>query len=63
MSEDQGIVVPNKEESRFSELDDLQKEIDKRIRDNQRFLEKFMDDDFEEEESGEEEDGEEFEEL
>jgi hypothetical protein len=63
VSEDQDIV-PETEGNRFSELEDLQKEIDKRLRDNRRFLEKFMDDAFEEEEeSEEEEDGEEFEEL
>jgi hypothetical protein len=63
VSEDQDIV-PEPEGNRFPELEDLQKEIDKRLRDNRRFLEKFMDDAFEEEEeSEEEEDGDEFEEL
>lgn len=47
---------------RFGDLEALQQEVEKRIRDNQRFLERFMDDDFDEEEGPEE--GEEiFEEL
>jgi hypothetical protein len=43
----------------FADLDQLQQEIEKRIRDNNRFLEKFLDDDFMDEEEGEneEEDG------
>lgn len=50
--------------SRFPELDELQREIERRIRDNQRFLAGFMDDDFGAEEEGDN-DGEEedFEEL
>jgi hypothetical protein len=52
------------EKSPFADLDELQQEIDKRIRDNKRFLEKFLDDDFmEEEEGGAEDESEEFEEL
>ena len=49
--------------SRFPELDELQREIARRIRDNQRFLEGFMSDDFEEEESGDGPETEDFEEL
>lgn len=50
--------------SRFPELEDLQREIDRRIRDNRRFLEKFLDDDFAEEgEEGDADGEEEFEEL
>jgi hypothetical protein len=46
----------------FQDLEILQQEVEKRIRDNQRFLERFMDDEFDEEEDPEE--GEEiFEEL
>ena len=46
----------------FQDLEILQQEVEKRIRDNQRFLERFMDDDFDEEDDPEE--GEEvFEEL
>ncbi|MBE0597101.1 MAG: hypothetical protein IH614_07520 [Desulfuromonadales bacterium] len=47
--------------SRFPDLEELQQEIERRIRDNQKFLERFLDEAFveEEEEAGEEEDGEE----
>jgi hypothetical protein len=39
--------------SRFSELDELQREIAQRIKDNQRFLEGFLADDYaDEDESG-----------
>ena len=61
-----GTEAPTEAEgSRFPELDELQREVTRRIRDNQRFLERFMDDDFEEEPAAEEEppDEEEFEEL
>jgi hypothetical protein len=53
------------EKSPFPDLDELQQEIEKRIRDNKRFLEKFQDDDFTDEEDGgiEEEGIGEFEEL
>ncbi len=37
---------------RFPELEEMQREIEKRIRDNRRFLETFMEDDFSEERSG-----------
>lgn len=63
MSEDPKGVEP--ERSPFADLDEMQQEIAKRIRDNQRFLEKFLDDDFldsEEEQEAEEKNGE-FEEL
>jgi len=51
--------------SRFPELDELQRDIERRLRDNQRFLERFLDDDFEDESEDQEEgdEGEEFEEL
>ncbi len=50
--------------SRFPELDELQREIERRIRDNQRFLAGFMDDDFVAEDEGEDDDTEgDFEEL
>jgi hypothetical protein len=50
--------------SRFPELDELQREIERRIRDNQRFLAVFMDDDFVAEEEGNDEAAEDdFEEL
>ena len=50
--------------SRFPELDALQREIERRIRDNRRFLDGFMKDDFvAEEEPGDEPGDEDFEEL
>jgi Mn-dependent DtxR family transcriptional regulator len=53
------------EKSPFADLDEMQQEIAKRIRDNQRFLEKFLDDDFldDDGEGTEEESGEQEEEL
>ncbi len=36
-------------ETRFPELAEIQREVELRIRDNQRFLERFLDDDFVEE--------------
>ena len=54
--------TPPVEKSRFSELDELQREIAQRIKDNQRFLEGFLSDDYEDEdESGD--DDTDFEEL
>lgn len=49
----------------LADLEDLQREVEKRIRDNHRFLERFMDDDFPEEEEDNDggEEGEDFEEL
>ena len=47
----------------FDDLEALQQEVEKRIRDNQRFLERFMDDDFDEEEGPEDGEEEVFEEL
>jgi len=58
------------EESRFPELDELQAEIQKRIHDNERFLERFLDENHQDEDEideGEIDEGEEdegsFEEL
>lgn len=47
---------PAVESSRFSELEELQREIALRIKDNQRFLAGFLNDDYidEEEEDGDE---------
>ena len=42
--------------SRFSELDELQREIAQRIKDNQRFLEGFLADDYDDEEEAEDDD-------
>lgn len=36
-------------EKRLNELDELQQQVAKRLRDNQRFLERFMDDAYEDE--------------
>ncbi len=50
--------------SKFPEMDELQGEIDRRIRDNQKFLDHFMDNDYVEEDDGDDDDDEEiFEEL
>ncbi len=52
---------------RLSEMELLQREVERRLRDNQKFLERFLDEDYEEDgedSDGEEgEDGEVFEEL
>ena len=48
--------------SRFPEMDELQSDINRRIRDNQKFLDRFMDDDFVEDDV-EDDDDEVFEEL
>lgn len=48
--------------SRFSELDELQREVAQRIKDNQRFLEGFLADDYEDEDESED-DHRDFEEL
>ena len=48
-NKDRASQTPAGEEedkSRFSELDELEAQIRKRIRDNERFLERFMDDDY-----------------
>ncbi len=53
------------ERSRYPELDEIQREVERQIRDNQRFLERILDDDFPDEEEGAEpgDGGECFEEL
>jgi len=57
------VAVPK--EGRFADLEALQQEIERRIRDNKRFLERFLDEDFKEDGEEDEEDdgGEDFEEL
>lgn len=42
----------------FDALDELRREIDRRIRDNKRFLERFMDEDFDDDDEGDEGDAE-----
>ena len=54
--------TPQVEKSRFSELDELQREIAQRIKDNQRFLEGFLADDYDDEDESED-DHPDFEEL
>ena len=55
-------ATPPAGSSRFSELDELQREIAQRIKDNQRFLEGFLADDYaDEDETGD--DDTDFEEL
>ena len=50
--------------SRFPEMDELQGQITRRIRDNQKFLDHFMDNDYIDEDDDEDDDDEEvFEEL
>lgn len=49
--------------SRFPELAEIEREVAARIRDNQRFLERFMDEDFAEEAEEPGEDDGDFEEL
>ncbi|MEJ2469811.1 MAG: hypothetical protein P8Y96_01690 [Desulfuromonadales bacterium] len=41
-------VPPETGEERFPELAELQDKIDRRLRSNQRFLERFMDEDYDE---------------
>jgi hypothetical protein len=55
-------ATPPPEKSRFSELDELQREIAQRIKDNQRFLEGFLSDDYDDEDESEDDDTD-FEEL
>ncbi len=42
------------EGGRFPDLEELQREVERRIRDNQRFIERFMNEGFEEDERDEE---------
>lgn len=51
--DNQPAETPPVEKSRFSELDELQREIAQRIKDNQRFLEGFLSDDYEDEDESE----------
>jgi Mn-dependent DtxR family transcriptional regulator len=56
--------APPASDIRFPELEEMQREIAKRLADNRRFLERFLDDDFQDAEEEKEEDaGEDFEEL
>lgn len=53
---------PAEDNSRFSELDELQREIAQRIKDNQRFLDGFLADDYDDAEE-DDDDSPNFEEL
>jgi len=61
-SSDQAANTPA---SRFPELDELQQEVARRLRDNQRFLDHFLDEDFPDDtgDEAEEIDPDDFEEL
>lgn len=61
LKEEKGGEAPA--ESRFPELDELQREVQRRLKDNQRFLERFLDEDFGDEDEADEGEGEDFEEL
>lgn len=61
MIDDKGREAPE-EGPRFPELEEVQREVERRIRDNRKFLEKFLDEDYIDEEEGPE-DEEDFEEL
>lgn len=55
--------TPQVVNSRFSELDELQREIALRIKDNQRFLEGFLTEDYVEDVDEDEDEDSDFEEL
>ncbi|MFA5516670.1 MAG: hypothetical protein WDA20_10325 [Desulfuromonadales bacterium] len=56
-------AAPENGDSRFPELADMQREIERRITDNRRFLERFLDENFIEGEDEWEEDKDNMEEL
>jgi Mn-dependent DtxR family transcriptional regulator len=56
-------ATPPEGKGRFSELDELQREIAQRIKDNQRFLEGFLSDDYDDDTDEAEDDSTDFEEL
>lgn len=49
-------TAPRPVNDKFRELAEIEQEIRRRLRSNQRFLEKFLDEDFVDDEAGEEED-------
>jgi len=61
--DNQPAETPPVEKSRFSELDELQREIAQRIKDNQRFLEGFMAEDYADDIDEDEDENSDFEEL
>lgn len=63
MSEQEAAPTPPENNGKWSELDELQREVERRIKDNQRFLDGFLDDDYEEDEAEHDDADETFEEL
>ena len=63
--DEQAVEEESSSTSRFPEMDELQSEIDRRIRDNQKFLDHFLDKDYieDEDDDDEDDDDEDFEEL
>jgi hypothetical protein len=64
-AENEAPAAEEKKGKFFPELEELQQEIDRRIRDNKRFLERFLDEDFADDDEADaaEDEGEDFEEL
>jgi hypothetical protein len=56
-------TTPQPVNEKFRELAELEQEIRRRLRSNQRFLDKFLDEDFVDDEVGGDDDGQEEEEL
>ena len=65
MSEDHRVEEEEEKPQlqRFPELEELQREVEKRIRDNRRFLENFLDESFKDEDEEVDDEEEPFEEL
>ena len=63
LPEGEGTADEGQRTERFKDLEVLQQEVEKRIRDNRRFLERFLDEDFDEEDDPDEDEEEAFEEL
>lgn len=60
MSDAKNGTMGQEGESRFAELEEIRREVEKRLRDNRRFLETFMNDTIPEDEEDDAGDGEEF---
>ena len=61
--DNQPEALPPAESSRFRELDELQREIALRIKDNQRFLAGFLSEDYADDDDDKEDESADFEEL
>lgn len=57
------VAQPAEEAERFPELEELRRQVERRIRDNDRFLARMFDDDFEDDEEQGTDEEEAFEEL